>query len=272
MRIAIIIPAAGSSRRFNQSNTDALDIFGSNRSKLDEDLGGKSVLQRSVELFNTRDEVSQIIVAGPSDEQAFAEFKLQHGDRLSLLGATLVQGGHIDRWQSVLNAIQAVEDSATHIAIHDAARPATKPELIDRIFDVAKSHKAVIPGVPVSDTLKRVDPTPLEESGGVDQVAAILGVDSKSPIHRVQETIDRSNAFAIQTPQVFDRELLIRAYSQEDLSSTDDAGLIERLGEPVVIVESDPTNMKLTHANELPLLRAIMNVSAPKSRPINKRF
>ena len=272
MRISVIIPAAGSSTRFNQGNTDALNILGAPKSKLDEDLGGKAVLQRTVELFNTRDDVYQIIVAGPADEQAFKEFSSQHADRLSLLGAKLVQGGPDHRWQSVKAALDIVDQASTHVAIHDAARPAAKPELIDRVFNAASSHSAVIPGVPVSDTLKRVGSEPIENSGGVDPIAAILGDDSAHSMFEVLGMIDRSHAMAIQTPQIFERELLIRAYAQDDLSSTDDAGLVERLGETVVVVAGDPTNMKLTHANELPLLRAIMGVKESASRPTHKRF
>ncbi|MGV6815358.1 MAG: IspD/TarI family cytidylyltransferase [Phycisphaerales bacterium] len=281
MRISVIIPAAGSSTRYNQAtpqsspgqaSSDPLAALGTTRSKLDEDLGGKAVLQRTIELFNTRDDVHQIIVAAPHDQHAFTEFKAQHGDRLALLGATLTQGGKAHRWESVRAALQLVDDQATHIAIHDAARPATKPELIDRIFEAAKSHPAVIPGNPISDTLKRVDAEPIEDAGGIDQVAAILGVESNAPMHKVVSTIDRSNAMAIQTPQIFERDLLIRAYAQDDLSSTDDAGLIERLGEPVIVIAGDPTNMKLTHANELPLLRAIMGLKKTAPRPTHKRF
>lgn len=271
MRICVIIPAAGASTRYNNA-PDALDALGSPRSKLDEDLGGKSVLQRSVELFNTREEVGQVIVAGPYDEQAFADFQLRHGDRLSLLGASLVRGGKDHRYQTVSLALQSLDESCTHVAIHDAARPATDPAMIDRVFDAAKNHPAVVPGTPVSDTLKRVDPDPLEDSGNADPVASILGVGTAHPLHRVHETIDRTNLMQIQTPQVFERELLVRAYAQDDLSSTDDAGLIERLGERVVVVAGDPQNLKLTRAQDLPLLRAIMGVKAPSTRPTHKRF
>ncbi|MHA7814823.1 MAG: IspD/TarI family cytidylyltransferase [Phycisphaerales bacterium] len=269
MRISVIIPAAGASTRYNQGSADAL---GSPRSKLDEDLGGKTVLQRSVELFNTRDEVQQVIVAGPHDQEAFAEFKLRHGDRLSLLGASLVRGGETHRYQTVANALAQVDESCTHVAIHDAARPATDPALIDRVFDTAKSHPAVVPGTPVSDTLKRVEPDAIEDAAGADPVASILGVGTTHTLHRVASTIDRSDLMQVQTPQVFERELLVRAYAQDDLSSTDDAGLIERLGELVVIVEGDPLNLKLTRSGDLPLLRAIMGVKGPSERPTHKRF
>ncbi len=269
MRISVIIPAAGSSTRYNANNNDPL---GTTRSKLDEDLGGKTVLQRSIELFNTREEVGQVIVAGPHDDEAFADFKLRHADRISLLGAMLVQGGKTHRYETVANALKVLDDACTHVAIHDAARPATNAALIDRLFDAAKNHPAVVPGTPVSDTLKRVDPDPIEDESSVDPVASILGVGTTHTMHRVDSTVDRSSIMHVQTPQVFERELLIRAYAQGNLSSTDDAGLVERLGEPVIVVEGDPLNIKLTRAKDLPLVRAIMGVKGPNSRPTHKRF
>lgn len=271
MRICVIIPAAGASTRYN-NDADALDALGGPRSKLDEDLGGKTVLQRSVELFNTREEVGQVIVAGPCEDQPFADFQLRHSDRLALLGASLVRGGKNHRYETVANALRSLDESCTHIAIHDAARPATDPALIDRVFDTAKNHSAVVPGTTVTDTLKRIDPQAVTDTGNSDAVASILGVGTTHSLHRVQSTIDRTNLMQIQTPQVFERELLLRAYAQEDLASTDDAGLIERLGEPVVVVEGDPLNLKLTRAQDLPLLRAIMGVQGPSQRPTHKRF
>ena len=272
MRISVIIPAAGSSSRFNADSNDPLASLGAPRSKLDEDLGGKAVLQRTVELFNTRDDVHQIIVAGPSDPRAFAEFKEHHGDRLILLGVKLIAGGQADRWQTVKLALAQVDPSCTHVAVHDAARPATPHDLIDRLFDAAKAHNAVVPGTPMSDTLKRINPEPINDGAGVDQIAAILGDAEKTPSYMVDETIDRTNTMAIQTPQIFERELLLKAYAQADLASTDDAGLVERLGHQVLVVPGDPTNMKLTHANELPLLRAIMGIKETAPRPTHKRF
>ncbi len=185
MQISVIIPAAGSSTRFNQGANDPLAALGQPRSKLDEDLGGKSVLQRTVELFSTRDDVHQIIVAGPHDPNAYQSFRGQHADRLVLLGATLVQGGPDERWQTVQAALQTVNDQCTHVAIHDAARPATKPELIDQIFNAAKSHNAVIPGTKVSDTLKRVHPEPIKSDQEIDPINAILGDDSNSSMFKV---------------------------------------------------------------------------------------
>src|SRR5262245_48657486 len=102
MRIAVIIPAAGASSRYLE--------MGGLRSKLDEDLGGKPVLQRTVELFTKHDDVVQIVVAGPADEAAFAEFKDRHADRLGLLGAKLCAGGKTHRYETVRNALIEVRD------------------------------------------------------------------------------------------------------------------------------------------------------------------
>ncbi|MAY73516.1 MAG: hypothetical protein CMJ31_02120, partial [Phycisphaerae bacterium] len=254
MNICVIIPAAGSSRRYNQAG----DPLGGDRSKLDEDLGGRPVLQRTVELFTTRDEVGSIVVAGPHDDEAFAAFEMRHGDRLRMLGVTICRGGADARWQSVKAALAHVPDDATHVAVHDAARPVTPPEVIDRVFAAAAHHDALIPVVDVSDTLKRVSAEELEQDA--DPFAAILGGDGSghaSGGRRVETTIDRERVVSVQTPQVFEREALTRAYAQDDLSSTDDAGLMERLGVSVIAVDGDPVNLKLTRREDLPLVRAI---------------
>jgi 2-C-methyl-D-erythritol 4-phosphate cytidylyltransferase len=272
MKISVIIPAAGMSSRYNETGAQGADPLGMSRSKLDEDLGGKTVLQRTVELFNTHELVHQIIVAGPHDPEAMSTFKLRHADRLNLLGAELVVGGERERWQSVHAALEAVKDDATHVAIHDAARPATPPELIDRVFDAAFRFDAVIPVVPVSDTLKRVSSEPIDDKSEADPLAAILGAGESNPMHEVMEGVDRTDLVKVQTPQVFAKELIQRAYAQDDLSSTDDAGLVERLGEQVVTVAGDERNMKLTRSGDLPILRAVMKVHAPKDRASHKKF
>ena len=131
MKLAVIIPAAGFSSRFSEGQE-----FG--RSKLDEEIGDRPVLQRTVEMFTKRDEVYSIIVAGPHDEEAFAEFKVRHADKLSILGVTLCRGGKTHRYETVAEALKLVPDDCTHIAVHDAARPCTPVELLDRVFDAAQ--------------------------------------------------------------------------------------------------------------------------------------
>jgi len=264
MRIAVIIPAAGLSRRFASA--------GGLRSKLDEDLGGKSVLQRTVEIFTKHDKVASIIVGGPADSAAAAEFRQKYGDKLGLMGAVLVAGGVSHRYETVKNALDAVKD-CTHIAIHDAARPCVSMELIDRLFDAAEQYPAVIPVVPVPDTIKRIREAD-ERMGKDDHVAAILGLTSESRprLRFVEATIDRAGLYLVQTPQVFEAVLLRRAYDQADLTSTDDAALVERLGERVVAIEGEARNIKITFPGDMELARAILGVRGSEGKPAHKRF
>lgn len=267
MNITVIICAAGRSQRFAESDASLLGA----RSKLDEDLGGRPVLQRAVELFTRRDDVGAIIVAGPHDEQAFGEFRFRHGDRLGMLGATLCRGGATHRYETVAAALADIPEDTTHVAVHDAARPVTPHAVIDRVFDAGSRHAAVIPGVEVPDTLKRVDAEPVSDDAG-DPLAAILGGESAPKLRRVEATVDRTNLMSVQTPQLFEVALLRRAYGQNDLESTDDAGLVERLGEPVVVVPGDAMNIKITRPADVELARLIGGFKPPRDRPSHKKF
>lgn len=273
MKVALIVPAAGSGSRYASS--------GGLRSKLDEDLGGRPVLQRTLEAFVNHPEVGPliraIIVPGPYESEAFAEFKQRHGDRLGIMGAHVCKGGATERYQSVQAALAhlktlPIANDITHIAVHDAARPCIGPDLIQKVFERAARVPAVIPALDVSDTLKKVR----EEAAHTDDedpVARILGGDVTPKARRVvASAVDRRDVVMVQTPQIFQRALFERAYAQKDLSSTDDAGLVERLGEFVEVIPGDPRNLKITRASDLALARAILGVSGPSERPVHKRF
>ena len=249
MKLAVIIPAAGSSTRFGHGD------------KLSQDLGGRRLLLRAVEAFVRRDETNSIILAAPPEDMQ--GFKDRFGPQLSFHGATIVEGGRTERWESVRNAISMIPEDTTHVAVHDAARPLVTPELLDRILDAARVHDAVIPGVAVSSTLKRIGSETVKATRDDGIADAILGApdaESGVPLAKlVTETVSRSGLVAIQTPQVFERELFRRAYAQSDLSSaTDDAMLVEMLGEPVVVVEGDPCNIKVTTQQDLDLIRRLV--------------
>jgi len=261
MRVCVIIPAAGSSRRYGMD-------------KLGQDLGGRAMLLRTVELFTRRDEVKSIIVAGPPDD--LDDFRDRFGAQLGFHGVRIVPGGRADRWETVRNALEAVPEDATHVAVHDAARPGASDELIGRVFEAAKVHAAVIPGLAIADTLKRVS----EEAVRAEQEDAvadlILGESADAATSKgrfVQATIDRTNMVGVQTPQVFEIGLLRRAYAQADLSgATDDAGLVERLGEKVLVVDGEFRNLKVTVPADLSLMRTMLGLKAPDNRPVHKRF
>lgn len=299
VRVALLIPAAGASRRYNADR-------GVGRSKLDEDLGGRPVLQRALEQFVRHPEIGSLIalvvVAGPHDPDAFADFKTRHGDRLGLLGAALCRGGESHRHQTVRAALNHARTlpawpAVTHVAVHDAARPCTPPELIERVFDAASRHAAVVPALDVTDTLKRVEERAVAAER--DPVADILGLappGGRSTLRVVVNTVDRSGLVAVQTPQVFRKDLFEAAYAQADLASSDDAQLVERLlasdGEQagarrdaadgstraddtargVVVIPGDERNIKITRPADLRLARAILGLREPEQREVHKRF
>lgn len=231
-RIAAIICAAGASTRFGSSNG----------SKLDQDLHGKPVLARAVEAIANQPEVVATIVAGPAAPDALATFHDRYEQFLSVLGATICPGGIAERFETVkagLDHLRATLTDMDAVLVHDAARPCTPGVVIRRVIDALPFHAAVVPAVPVADTLKQATP------------------NADGTIHQVEQTIERQGLFACQTPQGFHLDLINRAYAQDDLNSTDDAQLVERLGEPVLLVSGDPRNQKITRPEDLELVRAI---------------
>jgi 2-C-methyl-D-erythritol 4-phosphate cytidylyltransferase len=139
------------------------------------------------------------------------------------------------RRDSVLAGVQSVPE-ADWVLVHDAARALVTPQLITSIIDMALATDAagVIPGIPVTDTVKKV------EHG------------------QVVETLDRSSLVAVQTPQAFDREVLVRAHTHDpSIDATDDAALVERIGGTVVVVPGDADNIKITYPEDLERARAI---------------
>jgi len=261
MKITVILPAAGQSKRFDAAG----------KSKLEVEIEGVAVFLRAVRLFENRPDVREILVAVNPDK--IDEFRFKWGDQLGLRGIRIVAGGKVERWETVNNALKEVSDDTTHVAIHDAARPLTSRKLINRVFDAATRYPAVIPGLPVSATLKRVvDLQDDEKKEKVDPLDAILGSAGKdtTPVRRVEKTVDRTDMIEVQTPQVFEIELLRKAYAQlgigqvDPATITDDAGLIESLGLPVYVVEGEPTNLKITRPGDLELARGIASLNKGK--------
>lgn len=247
MIVAAIIPAAGSASRFGED-------------KLARSLGGRPVLIRAVEALSRRDEVRDIIVAGPPD--GMDEFRERFGAALGFLGATIVEGGRVGRWETVAAALEHVPDDCTHIAVHDAARPCPGDAMLDRLFQAAQHLPAVIPALPVHATLKQVDPTAATVIRDADALTdSILGEASDpgvlaTPIIR---TLDREGLVLVQTPQIIEASLLRRAHAEGDPTGcTDEASLVEQIGEAVHVVEGDPMNVKLTVSNDWPLAEAAL--------------
>ena len=149
-----------------------------------------------------------------------------------------VVGGGMRRQDSVKAGLNALDDQVEFVAVHDAARPLITASEIERVFAAAKKHGAAALAAPVTDTLKLADAS-----------------------HVVSGSIDRENVFAMQTPQIFRRELLTQAYEQLKKTSvtvTDEASAIERAGGRVMIVAAEDQNFKITFPSDLPLAEAIL--------------
>ncbi len=232
-RFAVIVPAAGASRRLKGSQR---------RKKPFLELKGRAIWIRSVELFVARDDVVQTLVVIAPDEIDW--FKEKYRANLAFMDVEIVPGG-AERVDSVQNALQRVRDDVDFVAVHDAARPLITKEWIDQVFQAAEQHGAVVPALPVANTLKRVD-----EQGFV------------------RETVSRSELWEAQTPQVFRRDWLVEAYRQRgDFLPTDDAQLVERAGHPVKVVEGWPMNFKITTKADLDMARAVVDALPQKKLP-----
>jgi 2-C-methyl-D-erythritol 4-phosphate cytidylyltransferase/2-C-methyl-D-erythritol 2,4-cyclodiphosphate synthase len=202
------------------------------------DLGGQTMLQRSVAACDAHPDVDELVVVLPAEWVA---------EGPSLIGPTrarchVVAGG--DRRQdSVRAGFAAVQESAGIVLVHDAARPFVSRAVIDRVVAAAGTSGAAVPAVQASDTVKRV------------------GVDGR---RRVSETVPRSEVWLAQTPQGFRRDVLaaaIAASAGQD-EATDEAQLVEWMGGEVQVVDGDNANVKVTTADDVARARASLTGSA----------
>ena len=229
-RFGVILAAAGQSSRFQDANYK----------KPFAPLAGRPVWLHSAEKFTDRDDVAQVVVVvSPEDKPAFQE---KFGANLAFMGITLAEGGPT-RAISVRNGLEKLAADIDVVAVHDAARPCLAPVWIDKVFAAGARSGAAILAIPVVGTLKRVGP------GNV-----------------IVETVDRTGLWEAQTPQVFARDLLVRAYAADgDGQATDEAALVEQLGHPVTVVPGSPINLKITCREDLKLAeQALKALPAPK--------
>jgi 2-C-methyl-D-erythritol 4-phosphate cytidylyltransferase len=191
-------------------------------------LSGRPMLEYALEGLRNSGVVDSVVVAVPPNRTD--EAKLVFG------GDAVIVAGGSDRTESVRLALAAIGD-AEFVLVHDAARALTPPSLIVRVVQALRSgHPAVVPALPVSDTIKAVD------ANGV-----VLG------------TPERSGLRAVQTPQGFQTELLRRAYDRAAAGGfTDDSSLVEATGTPVQVVEGDPLAFKITTPTDLLLAQALL--------------
>ena len=221
MKISVIVAAAGSSVR-----------LGGDINKPLLDLAGKSVVARSLDTFSETAAVEQIIItAAACDIEKITAIAKDYPKVTDI-----VQGGDT-RQQSVAKALALVDEDSELVAVHDAARP-----LLSRVdwlylLSAAANNGSVILAGPLVDSIK------------------------SCARNMVCESLDRNKLVAAQTPQVFRRSYLVRAYEQaakDNFSGTDDASLVEHLGIPVAVIMAKNANFKITYADDLVLAEMII--------------
>ncbi|HOT26849.1 MAG TPA: 2-C-methyl-D-erythritol 4-phosphate cytidylyltransferase [Candidatus Ozemobacteraceae bacterium] len=198
------------------------------------DIGGKPVLQWSLECFDAVSETVDITVVLP--EAWLEEGKRRLSGWRSKHNIRYICGG-LRRQDSVEAGVSSIPDEDGWAAVHDGARPAITPEIVRACLEMAVAKGNASCAVPVSDTL-------VETAGGL-----------------VTGAVDRSKMFAMQTPQIFPvnllREALARARA-DGVDATDDAGLVRRLGLPVYLAPGSPLNIKVTRPEDLLLLASVL--------------
>lgn len=217
-----VVPAAGNSSRMGGEN------------KLFMMLDGIPVLARTLLALDSAALVDEIVVASrESDLLAIADLCRDYGVRKPV---KIVLGGE-SRLESVLLATMECRQDAAFLAVHDGARPLADGAFIDAVIAHAQRTNAAAPAVPVKDTIK----------------VARDGV--------VESTPDRSLLFAVQTPQVFDAQLLraaLQSAKEADAAVTDDCSAVERLGKSVYLTEGSYENIKITTPEDMILAAAIL--------------
>ena len=195
-------------------------------------LGEEPVIAHTVRAFQNCDAIREIVVVTRPDLLSAVMGICRNMDKV-----TAVVAGGKDRPESVTNGMNALSKKVKLVAVQDGARPLVTWQLIDRVVRAANSYGAAAPAVPVKDTVKEV-------AGGL-----------------VVTTPDRSRLQAVQTPQVFDLDLLRGALKKaKDAGAviTDDCSAVERLGMKVKIVAGDERNIKVTTPMDLKIARLFM--------------
>ena len=229
-------------------------------------IGGRPVLMHTLEAFERAIPGIRLILVLPKDQQAFwRDLCRQHHFTLP---HTIADGG-ATRFHSVKNglrslssaqpsALRSAQRDAPHlenphpslVAVHDGVRPFVSEEVIRRTFDAARQHGAVVPVIPVVETVRQ-----LLSPSSRQLHPSLTGGEGGGSI-----TVDRSLYRLVQTPQTFQLPLLLRAYEQPYTEAfTDDASVVEALGHPVTLVEGNRENIKITTPFDLTIAEALLS-------------
>ncbi len=216
MNIEAIIPTAGLGRRFKAKSPKALVR-----------LQGQPIVVHTLKIFEKSSWIDGIILVAPRKYlPAFREIVYRyHFHKVK----KVIAGGHT-RSKSVKNGLKAIDADTDLIVVHDGVRPLLSQEILAKAIKLGKRFGAVVTAVPVKSTIKKVN----------------------KKMRVVQETLNRDELWEIQTPQVFKKGILVKAYNTvKNLNPTDDAMLVEQLGVKVKVLEGDYKNIKITTPEDL---------------------
>ncbi len=230
MKASVLIPAAGMGRR-----------MGTSTNKQYLDLSGKPILAHTLALFDNHPLIEHIYLIVPPDD--FSYCREQIIERYGFSRVRRIVAGGAERQDSVRNGLIALEEdgydqSQRPVLIHDGARPLFDPSLLSELIRIVRESGACVVGVPVKDTIKDIE----------------NNVISASP--------ERKRLWQAQTPQGFQYRLIREAFDRADADNfiaTDDASLLERIGQPVLMLEGNYRNIKVTTPEDLVIAMALLD-------------
>ncbi len=218
LKVGLVIPAAGIGKR-----------FGSIKPKQFLEIDGIPILQITIQKFQTCDAVDSIVVVSHADFVSEVTDLVKKNLFTKIL-SVVIGGEH--RQDSVWNGLkEIIKTDVDIILIHDAVRPFVSDELIKNVISASEKYGAAVPAIALNDTIK------VSDTKGF-----------------IIETLDRNKLFAVQTPQGFRKDLIVKAYEKayrNNYYATDDANLVERIGEKIKLVTGEIRNIKITTKDDL---------------------
>lgn len=226
MKTTAVIVAAGKSERLPGAVPKQFQL-----------VAGRPVLGHTLRRFDLCPDVDEVLLVVSEEHLLYASEAVV--DRFEIKKVWKVVQGGPTRFDSVIRGMKALDTSTDIVLIHDGVRPMVTPDLISSAIAACVDEGAVVPAIPVNETVKRVES---------DYVLA---------------TLDRSKLYLAQTPQVFRSTLILDAYSRASSKAdhfTDDAAVVEAAGYKIKIVEGDPNNIKITTQRDLDLMRHLLTI------------
>lgn len=202
------------------------------------ELNEETILIQTLLTFSKSDKIDNLIIAAAPNEVAFVTEMLSNISDLKPF--KIIEGGS-ERQYSIANALKFISEEVEIILVHDAARPLISIRTIDEVVEATRIYGGAIAAVPEKNTIKFVDDDDF-----------------------VVNTPPRSQLVAVQTPQGFKRDIIMKAYEQAKIDNflgTDDSSLVERLGVKVKVVKSDYRNIKITTPEDILIAQTLLKSS-----------